>query len=94
VADFATARAADASGFADGIIREIVMQDKLLLALSAGVGIKFLRFLRRAMRRQNDRLSFAALEQRRTVRAWKDSSFARNRANLIEGAAVQTLLVI
>ena len=43
VADFATARTADAAGFADGEIREVVVQDEFLLGLAAGVGIKFLR---------------------------------------------------
>ena len=42
MADFAAAGSADAAGFADGEVREVIMQQELLFGLAAGVGIKFL----------------------------------------------------
>ena len=42
VADFAAARAGNAAGFADGKIREVVVQNEFLFVLAAGVGIEFL----------------------------------------------------
>ena len=73
VADFAAAGAADAAGFADGEIREVIMEDEFLFGLAAGVGIKFLRVFAGAERDQRDRLRFAAGENRRTVRARQDA---------------------
>ena len=60
VADFAAAGTADAAGFADGEIREVVVQDEFLLVLAAGVGIEFLRVVAGAERGERDGLRFAA----------------------------------
>ena len=76
MADFAPTRTADAAGFADGEIREVVVQDEFLLAAAAGVGIKFLRVVTGAQRGQRDRLGFAAAEQRRTMGARQNADFA------------------
>jgi hypothetical protein len=51
---------ADAAGFADGEIREIVVQDEFLFVLAAGVGIKFLHVVAGAERGERDGLGFAA----------------------------------
>jgi len=61
VADFAPARAADASGFADGEVREVVMQNEFLFGFAAGVGIESC-VSSSAERGQRKRLGFAAAE--------------------------------
>src|ERR1017187_1198320 len=76
VADFAPAGTADASGFAHGEIREVIVQDEFFLGSAAGVGIKFLRVVAGAERGQRERLGFAAAEQRRTVGARQNADFA------------------
>ena len=63
VADFAAARAADAAGFAHGEIREVVMEQELLGAFAAGVGIEFLGVVAGAERGERDGLGFAAGKQ-------------------------------
>ena len=94
VADFAPARTADAAGFADGEIREVVVQDEFLLALAAGVGIEFLRVFAGAERGERDGLRFAAAEERRAVRARQDADFAGDRANDVKAAAIQALAAV
>ena len=94
MADFAPARTADASGFADGEVREIVVQDEFLFGFAAGVGIEFLRVVAGAQRGQRERLGFAPAEQRRAMRARQKADFARNRAHDIKGAAVETFAVV
>ncbi len=91
VADFAAAGATDASGFADGEIREIVMEDEFFLGLAAGVGIKFLRVVAGAECGERDGLRFAARKNRRTMSARQDADFAGDRAHHIEGATVEAL---
>ena len=94
MADFAPARAGDAAGFADGEVREVVVQDEFLLALAAGVGIEFLRVVAGAERGERDGLGFAAGEQRRAVRARQNADFAGNRADVIKGAAIEALAAV
>ena len=94
VADFAPARTADAAGFADGEIREVVMEDEFLFVLAAGVGIKFLRVVAGAERGERDGLGFAAGEKRRAVRARQNAHFAGNRADRVKVAAVEALAAV
>ena len=89
VADFAAARTGDAAGFADGEVREVVVQQEFLLAVAAGVGIKFLHVVAGAERGERDGLRFAAGEQRRAVRARENADFAGNRADDIKCATVE-----
>ena len=91
MADFAAAGTADAAGFADGEIREVVVQDEFLLRFAAGVGIKFLRVVAGAERGERDRLRFAAGKKRGTVGARENADFAGNRTNLLKIPAVQAL---
>ena len=91
VADLPPARTADASGFANRVVREVVVQDEFLLAGAAGIGIEFLGVFTGAKRAERHRLGFAALKQRGAVRARQYSHFAIDRANRLEIAAIQTL---
>ena len=88
MADLAATGAADATGFTDGKIGEIIVQNELFLALSAGVGIELLRVLGRAERGQDQRLGFAAAEQRRAVGAGQKARVAGNRPDVVKAAAV------
>ena len=94
VADFAAAGAADAAGFADGEVREVVVQDEFLLVLAAGVGVEFLRVVAGAEGGEGDGLGFAAGEERRAVGARQDADFAGDRADDVEAAAVEALAVV
>ena len=94
MADFAAARAGNAAGFADGKIREVVVQDEFLFVLAAGVGIEFLHVFAGAQRDERDGLGFAAAEKRRAVRARQDAHFAGNRADVVKAAAVQPLAAV
>src|SRR5581483_6746303 len=60
VAYFAAPGAADATGFADGIIGEVVVQDEFLLRVTAGVGIELLGVLGGAEGDEGQGLGFAA----------------------------------
>ena len=91
MANFATAGTADAAGFTDGEIWEVVVQDELLLVRAAGVGIKFLRVVAGAERDERNGLRFAPGEQRRAVRAWQNADFAGNRADLFKITTVEAL---
>ena len=62
MADFTAARTADASGFADGEIGEVVVQDEFFLVSAAGVGIEFLHVVAGAQCGQCDRLGFTPTE--------------------------------
>ncbi len=91
MADFATAGSADAAGFTDGEIREVVVQDEFLLIRAAGVGIKFLRVVAGAERDERNGLRFATREQRGTVGARENTDLAGDRADLFKIAAVEAL---
>ena len=63
-AHLAPARAGDAARFADGKIREVVMQDELLRGIAAGIGIELLDVFASAKCAKRDRLGLATLEER------------------------------
>ena len=94
MADLATTGAADASGFADGEVREVVVEDELLLCLATGIGIKLLRVFVRAESDEADRLGFAANKQGGTMGAGENASFARDRADGIKATAVEALAIV
>ena len=90
MADFAAAGAGDAAGFADGEVREVVVQDELLAGLAAGVRVELLRVVGGAEGGERDGLGLAALEQRRTVRAGQNADLAGKRAEIAQTASVET----
>ncbi len=92
--NLATARAADAAGFTDREIREVVVQNELLLAGAAGVGIKFLGVLARAERCQREGLRFSALEDGRTMSPRQQPNLTVNRAHLFEATAIEALVLL
>src|SRR5688572_32255683 len=67
------------------------MQDELLLAGAAGVGIEFLRFFGGAESRDNDRLRLTPAEQRRTMHARKQSHFATDRTHRFKIPTIKAL---
>ena len=56
------------------------MQNEPLRSFAAAVSINHLRFLDGRQRGERDRLGFAALENRRTVRTRQDTHFATDRS--------------
>ena len=94
MADFAAAGPADAAGFADGEIREVVMEDELLLVRAASVGIKFLRVVAGAERDERNGLRFAAGKQRGTVGAREEAHFAGDGADLFKITTIEALAAL
>ena len=90
VADFAPAGAAHEADFADAERREVVVQHEALRRLGDVEHLDPLRVFLRAERGGDQRLRFAAREQRRTVRPRQHADFDRDRSNLIERAAIRT----
>ena len=91
MADFAAAGSADAAGFTDGEIREVVMENKFFLRAAAGVGIKFLRVITGAERGERHRLRFATGKQRGPVGARQNADFAGDRADRFKITTVEAL---
>ena len=94
MANLAPARAADAAGFADGEVGEVVVEDEFFFAGAAGVGVEFLGILAGAEGAERDGLGFAALEERRPMSAREQADFAVDRADGLEVAAVQALALV
>ena len=94
MADFATAGAAGAAGFAHAEWREIVVQNEALRLFAAAVGIDVLRFFDRRQRGESQRLGFAALENGRTMRARQNADFAGDRAQIMVAAAIDAFLFV
>jgi hypothetical protein len=94
VADFATAGTHDAAGFADGEIREVVVEQELLLAGTAGVGVEFLDVLGGAEGDQGEGLGFAAREEAEPWARGSRTGFAADRARRSSAAAVEALALI
>ena len=90
VADFAPLGAADASGFADRVGREVVVQQELLL-VGSRQRVDVLLVLAGAERGHHHRLGLAAGEQRRTVGARQYADFGDDLAHGLEVAAVDAL---
>src|SRR5437879_933465 len=76
VADLAPACATGATGLSHTERRKIVMQNKTLRSFAAAVGVDVLRFFDRSERGEREGLSFAALENGRTMRAGQHAHFA------------------
>ena len=94
VANFAAAGASDAAGLTNGVVREAVVQQELLLGCATGVGIELLDVVAGAQGGQADGLGLAAGEHSRTVGAGQEAHFAGQGADCVEVAAVQTLGVV
>ena len=90
VADFASARRADAAGFADRKRREVVVQQEGFL-VGALQRVDELLVFAGAERGDDDGLRLAAGEQRRTVRARQEAGFDNDRPYGHEIAAVDAL---
>ena len=90
VADLAAAGGAEPLDLADGERREVVVEEERALGLALEV-LDELRVVGRAERHGDERLRLAAREERRAVRAREDAGLDRDRADLVEGAAVEAL---
>ncbi len=93
VADLATAGAAQERHFAHRERREVVVQHEALLGF-AFEGFQPLHVLAGAERGGDQRLGFAAGEDRRTVRARQHADLDPDVADLVELAAVRTTLAL
>ena len=89
MADFAAAGAAQELHFADRERREVVVEHEALPGLAVD-HLDLLLVVRRAERDGDERLRFAAGEDRRTVRARQHARFDRDGADLVELAAIET----
>ena len=87
MADFATARRAEAAHFADRVGREVIVQHEALVGEALQPVDHLLGFLG-AERRGDDRLRLAAREQRRAVSARKEADDDFDRAHGLGVAAV------
>ena len=94
MANLPPARTADAAGFADGEVREVVVQDEFLLGGAAGVGVELLGVFAGAQRAERDGLRLPALEQRRAVRPRQEAHFADDGADGFEIAPVEPLALV
>ena len=87
MADLATADAGHTSNFANGERREVVVQHEAALLL-AFVALHALRVVGGAERGGDERLGFAAGEERRAVHAGEHAGLDGDLADLVEGAVV------
>ncbi len=87
MADFATARRAEAADFADRIRREVIVQHEVLVA-EATETIDHLLAVTRTERAGRDRLGLSAGEQSRAVRARQEVDFRNDRTDRLGVAAV------
>ena len=90
VADFAALGAAEASGFADRIGREVVVQQELFL-VGARQRVDVLLVFAGPERGHHHRLGFTAGEQRRAMGAGQHADFGDDIANGLDVAAVDAL---
>src|SRR5437762_2682762 len=74
--------------------RKIVMQNEPLRLFAAAVSIDHLRFFDRRECGEGERLGLAALENCRTMRARENADLARDRAQLLIAAAIDTFLLV
>ena len=94
VADFAPARAAHEADFADAERREVVVQHEALGGLAGLQQLDALLVVLGAERDRDQRLRFAAREQRRTVGARQHADFDGDLADLVECAAIRTAALL
>src|ERR1700694_4608872 len=90
--DLTPARAAGPTGFADTEWREIVVQNETLRNFAATVGVDVLRFFDWRERHKRERLGFAALENRRAMRAREHADFAGDLPQILITAAIHAFL--
>ena len=76
MADLAARRRAEASDFAHGVVREVVVQQEATLELALFQVVDELLVFFRAECRRDQRLRFTACKQRRAVRARQPADFA------------------
>ena len=93
VADLAPRRSAEAADFADRVGREVIVQHEALVGEALQPVDHLLRFLG-AERGGDDRLRFAAGEQRRAVGARKEADADLDRADRLGVAAVDPAAVL
>ena len=93
VADFAPAGGAHAAGLADGIGREVVVEQEALLVGSLE-RVDILLVLAGAERRDHERLRLAAREQGRAVGARQNADLGEDRAHRRQIAPVDAALVV
>jgi hypothetical protein len=94
VADFATSRTAQELHFADGKRREVVVQHEALEGFVLEQQVQALHVFLGAEGERGQGLGFAAGEERRAVHARQQADFAGDLANLVEGAAVRTAIMM
>ncbi len=94
MADFAAALTPEATGFADGEGREVVVQDEAFAIGTAGVGVDLLGFVERSEGSQADSLGFAASEERGAVGAGKNADFAGEGAHLVGRASIAAFIFV
>ena len=94
VADFAAARAAHEAHFADAERREVVVQHEALGGFRGIQQLDALLVVLGAERGGDQRLRFAAGEQRRAVGARQHADFDVDLADFVELAAVRTAAVL
>ena len=94
VADFAAAGSTHEAGFADAERREVVVQHEALAGFARFQEFDALRIVLGAEGDRDQRLGFAAGEEGGTVGARQNAGFDGDLADLIEGAAVGTAVVL
>ena len=94
VANFAAAGTAHEAHFADAERREIVVQHEALGGLAGLQQFDALGVVLGAQREGHQGLGFAAGEQRRAVGSRQHAGFDGDLADLIEGAAIRTAVVL
>ena len=92
VTDFTTARAAHETDFTDAERREIVVQHEALEVFASFEQLNALFVVLSAERDRDQRLGFAAREERRTMGAGQHAGFAPDVANFVELAAIGTAM--
>ena len=92
--NLAAARAHDAAGFANGEMREVVVQHEPLFARATGVGVVRLRVIGRAERDERQALCFASGEQAGAVCAGDHAGLAGELTHVVVAAAVEPLAIV
>src|SRR5580704_4411586 len=93
MADFAASRSSQKRNFAHREGREVIVQHEALFGFSFEA-FQPLHVVARAEGCRHQRLRLAAGKDRATVRSRQNSSFDPDLANLVEGPAVRTMLLV
>ena len=94
MADFAAVHAAEAAGLADAERREVVVQDKALGRLAAGVVVEVLRLVRRGQSGEGHGLRFTAREKGGAVGAREHAHLGLELAQVVQSAPVAALFAV